>query len=314
MVFFPLLGRRRNGEPRVDKSGFEQWIGEEIRRFVREDPGNRLERLDGSPIFQEPLVGFAAGDDPIFRRLKQVIGEFHLTPAEVMGAIARERGLSVPAAEGIGVISYVLPISRETRKENALMKDRPSERWAHTRLFGEEFNRKLQAHLVSVLEEKGHLAVAPELEQSLFRMLVDEEVGWASTWSQRHVAFSAGLGTFGLSDALITAAGKGHRVGSVVVDRALDSPLRTEDVYRDCLSHQELGCRNCIKRCPADAISEAGHDKARCMEFVMKQMPVIKEEYGIDIYGCGLCQTGVPCAEGIPQANAKRKSPVSAEE
>ena len=55
-----------------------------------------------------------------------------------------------------------------------------------------------------------------------------------------------------------------------------------------------------MKRCPADAITEAGHDKARCAEFVLKQMAVIKEVYGIDVYGCGLCQTGVPCEEGIP--------------
>ena len=291
----------------MDKDEFKQWIGEEIRGFVQEDSGNRLERLDGSPIFQEPLVGFVSGDDPIFGRLKQVIGEFHMTPAEVLGAIARERGLPVPAAAKIGVISYVLPISRETRKENERMKDRTSERWAHTRLFGEQFNRKLQAHLVSVLENKGHFAVAPEMEESLFRMLLDERVGWASTWSQRHVAFSAGLGTFGLSDGLITSAGKGHRVGSVVVDRPLDSPERPDDIHRDCLFYREVGCRNCIKRCPVDAITEEGHDKARCMEFVLKQLPVIKEEYGIDIYGCGLCQTGVPCAEGIPEAGLKSR-------
>jgi len=289
----------------VDQDQFERWIGGEIKRFVEDDAGNRLDRLDGSPIFQEPLVGFVAGDDPIFSRLKQVIGEFHMSPVEVMGAIARERGLPIPATTEIGVISYVLPISRETRKENSRMKGRPSERWAHTRLFGEQFNRKVQGHIVSVLEKEGHVAVAPEMEESLFRMLLDEKVGWASTWSQRHVAFAANLGTFGLSDGLITAAGKGHRLGSVVVDRALESPQRTEEVYRDCLSHQGLGCRTCIKRCPVEAISEAGHDKARCMEFVMKQMSVIKDEYGIDIYGCGLCQTGVPCEEGIPQVDAK---------
>jgi len=289
----------------VETGEFERWIGGEIKRFVNDDPGNRLERLDGSPIFEEPLVGFVAGDDPIFARLKQVIGEFHLTPAEVMGAIARDRGLPNPAAAGIGVISYVLPISRRTRKENGRMKDRPSERWAHTRLFGEQFNRKLQAHIVSVLEEKGHFAVAPEMQEGLFRMLVDERVGWASTWSQRHVAFSANLGTFGLSDGLITRAGKAHRVGSVLVDRPLNSSQRTDDVHRDCLSHRELGCRTCMKRCPADAITEAGHDKAGCAEFVLRQAPVIKDEYGIEIYGCGLCQTGVPCEDGIPRAGEK---------
>jgi hypothetical protein len=291
----------------VEKGEFEGWIDQEIRRFVRDDPGNRLEQLDGSPIFEEPLVGFVAGDDPIFGRLKQVIGEFHLTPAEVMAAVAAKRGGSGPDATEIGVVSYILPISVRTRKENASMSDRPSERWAHTRLFGEQFNRKLQAHLVSALEERGVFAVAPEMEEGLFRMLVDGRVGWCSTWSQRHIAFCANLGSFGLSDALITVAGKAHRVGSIVVECALESPQRSEEVYRDCLAHRGLECRSCMKRCPAGAITDDGHDKARCSEFVLKQMSVIKQEYGVEIYACGLCQTGVPCAEGIPEADAKQR-------
>ncbi len=291
-----------------DISGFEEWIAEEIRGFVREDPANRFEQLDGSPIFETPLVGYVAGDDAIFTQLKQVIGEFHLTPPEVMAAVARRRNLPTPAADSLGVISYVLPISARTRSENAQSKQRPSERWAHTRLFGEQFNRKLQAHVVALLEERGHLAVAPELEDELFRIFVDERVGWTSCWSQRHVAFSAGLGTFGLSDGLITAVGKAHRVGSVIVDRHLESPARPDDIHRDCLSYQGLDCKTCRKRCPADAISEHGHDKALCMQFVFKQISEIKESYGIDIYACGLCQAGVPCEKGIPKQTAEAAS------
>jgi epoxyqueuosine reductase QueG len=282
-------------------SSFEEWIAQEIKGFVSQDPGNRLERLDGLPIFGEPLVGFVAGDDPIFRQLKEVIGPFHLTPTEAMEASTKERGIGLPANGDVGVIAYVLPISRETRRENARMKDRPSERWANTRLFGEQFNKSLQAHIVRVLLTNGHFAVAPELEESLFRIFVDERVGWTSCWSQRHVAFSAGLGSFGLSDGLITAVGKAHRVGSVVVDRAFASPRRTKDIHRDCLSFRGLSCRKCMKRCPADAISEAGHDKARCSEFVLAQIPMINERYGINIYACGLCQTSVPCEARIPR-------------
>jgi epoxyqueuosine reductase QueG len=281
---------------------FERWMTQAIRSFVREDPGNRLDRLDGSPIFEEPLVGFAAGDDPIFQQLKQVIGEFHLTPREALALAAKRRGAAVPPASEIGVVSYVLPISQATRRENKQMKDRPSARWAHTRLFGEQFNGKLQTHLVSLLEEHGHLAVAPEREEDLFQILRDESVGFASAWSQRHVAFSAGLGTFGLSDGLITAAGKAHRVGSVVVDIPLESPERPDEINRDCLAHRGFECRSCGKRCPADAISSAGHDKDRCSQFVFAQVPMIKRDYEIDIYACGLCQTGVPCEGSIPHA------------
>ena len=284
----------------MDEQQFREWISEEIGRFVRDDPGNRLERLDGSPIFQPPLVGFVSGSDPIFREIKEVIGEFYMTPLEAVEKIAEGRGVTAPPEDRIGIVSFVLPISNETRRENAKMKDTASERWAHTRLFGEQFNKKLQQHLVSVLEQKGYFVAAPEMEEKLFRMLVDEKVGWASTWSQRHVAFAANLGTFGLSDGLITSAGKAHRVGSVIVDQPLESPQRTDDIHRDCLFYRDGSCKKCIERCPADAISEQGHDKQTCAAFVLKQAGPIKERYGIDIYGCGLCQTGVSCERRIP--------------
>ena len=284
----------------MDEQQFREWISVEIGRFVRDDPGNRLERLDGSPIFQPPLVGFVSGSDPIFREIKEVIGEFYMTPLEAVEKIAEGRGVTAPPEDRIGIVSFVLPISNETRRENAKMKDTASERWAHTRLFGEQFNKKLQQHLVSVLEQKGYFVAAPEMEEKLFRMLVDEKVGWASTWSQRHVAFAANLGTFGLSDGLITSAGKAHRVGSVIVDQPLESPQRTDDIHRDCLFYRDGSCKKCIERCPADAISEQGHDKQTCAAFVLKQAGLIKERYGIDIYGCGLCQTGVSCERRIP--------------
>jgi epoxyqueuosine reductase QueG len=40
---------------------------------------------------------------------------------------------------------------------------------------------------------------------------------------------------------------------------------------------------------------------------VFKQIPIIKEKYGIDIYACGLCQTAVPCEEKIPRKKEKRE-------
>jgi len=278
----------------------EMWILEETGRFVRGDLGNRHSRLDGSTMFEEPLVGFVAGDDPIFDRYREVIGEFHLTPVEVAAKISSERGLPIPAPNQIGVVSYVLPISGATREENSKMRDAPSERWSHTRLFGEQFNQKLETHLVTELTRRGCFAVAPDLEKSIYRWLEDERVGNASTWSQRHIAFAAGLGTFGLSDGLITQRGKAHRLGSIVVNQRFESPSWPDDIHRDCLFFRGGGCMECAKRCPVGAISEKGHDKRKCAEFVFGQTPIIRERYGIDIYACGLCQCGVPCENRIP--------------
>lgn len=274
--------------------GFEKWVTSEIRRFVLEDEDNRMTGVDNSPFFDEPLVGFASGGDPIFMEFKEIIGDFHRTPQEVMASYCENIGRNAPGANEIGVISFVLPISEATREENASMKDGPSERWSHTRLFGEMFNKRLQRHLASMLEERGNLAVAPELDEH-FTTVDDERVGKASTWSQRHVAFACGLGTFGLSDGLITSRGKAHRLGSVVVEMPLKSPKRQKDIHAACIYYLNRGCKVCAKRCPVGAISEDGHNKVKCSEFVFGQADMIRERYGIEIYGCGLCQTGVPC-------------------
>ncbi len=289
----------------VNESDLKGWLIEEIRRFVREDEGNRL-LLDGSPIFEEPLIGFAAGDDPIFCSYKKIIGSFHLTPEEVAMKVAVDRGGPAPLSRRLGVVSYILPISRMTREENSRMSDAPSERWAHTRLFGEKFNRKLESHLVSELTNRGRFAVAPDLEKSVYEGVVDERVGAASSWSQRHVAFAAGLGTFGLSDGLITKKGKAHRLGSIIVDEPFDSPARPGDIHRDCLFFQDGSCMECAKRCPVGAISKRGHDKKKCADFVYGQTPVVRERYGIDIYACGLCQCGVRCEHGLPKKTRRR--------
>lgn len=90
-----------------------------------------------------------------------------------------------------------------------------------------------------------------------------EKYGYASNWSERHVAYISGLGTFGLSDGLITQAGKAHRCGSVVVEMALESTPREYTHYMEYCQHNK-GCNACAKQCSANAISAEGHDKLKC--------------------------------------------------
>ncbi|MFW6056508.1 MAG: epoxyqueuosine reductase, partial [Chloroflexota bacterium] len=54
-----------------------------IRHLVHTSRRNQLHRIDNSPIFEEPLIGVADGDDPLFQSYKTIIGDFHLTPREV---------------------------------------------------------------------------------------------------------------------------------------------------------------------------------------------------------------------------------------
>ena len=275
----------------------ERFLESAIAKFVREEPSNRR-KVDGGKYWDTPLVGFASGDDPLFKRYKQIIGRFHFTPQEIFdltfGRSKEPRRLSV--------ISWVLPASEDIRKSNRKEIKYPSLLWAHARDFGEQFNIKLRNHLSSLLRKKGYKAVAP-MNSRYWKRLKSGRVGWASNWSERHAAFACGLGAFGLSDGLITAKGKAIRVGSVVTDLPLKPSNKMYPRHRaNCLYYFNNTCKACANRCPAGAITSKGHDKDKCFEYVHGSVLRDKcAEYGVKITGCGLCQTKVPCEFEIPK-------------
>lgn len=298
----PLLnkdpGARRN-RPACD----EPWFMDAIREKIAGHPGNSMEfPFYGEPVFDEPLVGFVRGDDPIFDDLKRIIGPHHLTPAEIMAWQAANNGVPAPPAEDLSVVSFVMPITRKTKDENASRTEWLSERWAQTRLHGELFSQTFVREIVTSLMDMGILAVSPDVTPKM-RKKRYPGVGWASPWSHRHIAYAAGLGTFGMHDFLITEKGCSHRVGSFVVNlRLAPNRKRPEDIHAYCLQYQGKECLKCAARCPVDAITaEEAHDKEACYQRVAKTIKYCNRNYHIFIYGCGLCATGVPCESEIPK-------------
>jgi epoxyqueuosine reductase QueG len=129
----------------------------------------------------------------------------------------------------------------------------------------------------------------------------------ASTWSERHAAYAAGLGTFSLNDGFITEKGIAHRCGSIITNETITPTRKTcRDPWSNCLFSRDGSCGLCIERCPVGAISRQGHDKEKCQAFVYgelrKSAGVL---YGVMETGCGLCQTRVPCECKIPDGMEK---------
>jgi epoxyqueuosine reductase QueG len=188
------------------------------------------------------------------------------------------------------------------------MTEGPSRRWNHTRFQGEAYNDDLRRYVMAWLQEHGYLAVAPMLA-SYFRTFTLPN-GLASNWSERHVAYAAGHGTFSLSDGLITTRGIAHRCGSVVAGIAfVPSPRPYTHHLEYCPYPVDGSCGLCIQRCPAGAIGPGGHDKLKCREHLMvTQADWLKRPGYIGSYaGCGLCQTKVPCESGIPRRSGMQR-------
>lgn len=306
----PKLNTR--GVPRQDDPEFDEaWFTRILQDKIAGHPDNSMEYpFYGERVFDEPLVGFIRGNDPIFKEFRRIIGPHHFTPEEIMGWQAKNNNVPPPAAGDLSVVSFVMPLTGKTKEENAGKTEWPSERWAQSRLHGEMFSQTLVREIVTLLMSRGVLAVSPDVTP-LFNKKRYPKVGWASPWSHRHMAYAAGLGTFGMHDFLITEKGCAHRAGSFVVNRKLEpNRQRPEDIHAYCLQYQGIRCMKCARKCPVDAISEqTAHDKEACYQKVAKSIKYCNSNYHIFIYGCGLCATGVPCESKIPKAIQRKPAP-----
>ena len=263
-----------------------------LNRWVQESPLNRLPD-DSGPIFDPPLWGCADGDDPLWIEYQTIIGPEHLTPREVLG---------ISPWRPLRVWCWVLPIAEAIRASNRREDAVPSLWWGQQRQHGEELNDALRRQAEDWLRARGYLAVAPVISDRFVVDWAPEGKGFRSSWSERHAIYVAGMGSFSLSDGFITARGIAMRCGSLVTDAPLTvTPRRIEHPYALCPELAGGTCGVCIQRCPAGAITAAGHDKVRCLEYQREAIVPLRDSlYRVKTIGCGLCQVRVPCEFGIP--------------
>ncbi|MBI4304074.1 MAG: epoxyqueuosine reductase [Chloroflexi bacterium] len=281
-----------------------QLIEEEIKSFVRTSPTGRMPFIGDFNMFDEPLVRFASANDPLFAEYKKVIAPTHLTPHEALSQAYGKNIVDMP--KHLSVVSWILPIAEETRQSNRSQTKIPTRLWSETRWYGEKSNEALRAHMVETIKEMGYLAVAPAI-QPYFKISVNER-GKHSNWSERHIAYVAGHGTFSLSDGFISERGIAIRCGSLVTNMELPaSPRTAQGPYENCLFYAGVNCRACIDRCPVGAVTEKGHDKIRCDTYLNKELSYLLKEYNVGVGGCGLCQTKVPCEFSNPAKKIKQK-------
>lgn len=288
----------RNAQQTHHAADLAVWIESAVTDFCLTSPDNSLHNAGNERGTEEPLVGFSSGSDPLYVELQGDIGAPCLTPAQIF-AQAHPQAPARP--DELTVISFVLPKTARVKEDNRAETTYPARRWVESKHYGETFAAKACVHLVDALAEVGYDAVSPGQAAS-YTIARSARYGLAATWSERHAAYVSGLGTFGLCDGLITPRGKAVGCYSVIARAAITPTPRTyTDRHASCLFYAQGTCGLCIERCPADAISADGHDKERCRQHCFRiTVPYARSHFGIDDYGCGLCQTGVPCESADP--------------
>ena len=278
---------------------------------------NRLpKKYGGGRIFSSPLIGVVAGNDPIFLKFKEVVGAEHFTPLEMWNKCGQEELL----ANQLRILSIVFPYVKKIREESKKIIQLPrltlpADIYSVGRNYANEFMVYILKQCISYFQEKGLKAVAGVLSEDY---TIIAKGTFYSTWSERHVAFATGLGTFSLHEGLITGVGCNIRLASVITNASLEiTPRKYKEPYSNCLYFTKGTCKTCIEKCPANAISENGHDKTKCYNYgqkITRKMkirhemllkPTIRRINGklrppIYPVGCAFCQFGVPCMDKIP--------------
>ncbi len=266
-----------------------QFTEESPLNYVSKDDAIR-EELVGLKMFEAPLLGFGAADDAMFTELKkkEAVGPQFMLPNQWLDGAKT-------------VVSFFVPFSEQVKKSNYSDDGFASAEWVHARIEGQKFIVALSKYLQETLEAEGYRAVVPSCDERFHSVSawkegqegVWKDVSFASNWSERHVAFVCGLGTFGLSKGLITEKGMAGRIGSVVTDAPFEITERLyTEIYEYCIQ-----CGLCIKRCPVHAITaEKGKDHTVCAPYVSKAAAPFAPRYG-----CGKCQTNVPCESRNPK-------------
>ncbi len=293
-----------------------KFLEDAIKKYVRASTLNHLTAFDNEPIVDEPIVAFANGDDGIFQDFKSIIGEFHLTPREVMEKYIASKNWRFGnrhKIDNIGIVSWALPLTKKTRLMERKAPLGGSPRYNHSRWIGIRLYESVEQYVASLLEILRCHAIAPT--GSRFFEIKKMPGDWmAANWSERHVAYACGLGTFGLSGLMITSRGSAVYLGSVVCDRALTPTPRNPNPLANCLFHHDGSCGQCIEHCPGSAITKEGRSNITCLKNLRDEQTIKVKNLGLDkgLIGpapsCGQCSIGVPCEDRIPLLNSKKGS------
>lgn len=244
-------------------------------------------------FFLPPILSVGSAFDPGFEVLKrpEVVGPHHMMPVDWM-------------PEAKTVISLFLPFTERVIKSNTIDQREPSWEW----LFGRV---DAQAHLLAIGElirdkliENGFKAHLPYTDQRLvMRVGAYQDIPipvFSSNWSERHVAYVTGLGTFGRMTNLITKKGTCGRLISVLTDWEAEPDVKDYTGLYDYCSE----CFACYRACPGEAFDENGKTISKCSGYIRETCAKYTPRYG-----CGKCQSGLPCATTRLRNPKKAESP-----
>ena len=255
-------------------------IESEIREYVRKYE----KRPNVHSSWKDPIIAYASADDPLFFKLRDVATPTHALPQDFI-------------EDAKTVITYFLPFEEYIVRSNIDGRGSSVE-WGRSYVETNSLIGELNANIQGILEVNGYSSTLIPATHNF------SEKTLMSDWSQRHVAYIAGLGKFGLNRMLITKKGCCGRIGSIVTNLKVEPTERRKG--ESCLYKENGSCGACAKRCVNDALfeDEDKFDRHRCYEMCLYNVERLQDIGYTDV--CGKCLVGIPCSFEDPVSSMKK--------
>ena len=249
-------------------------IIEAIRAAILEyEESNHINKM-----WKEPIIEIISANDARLNILKKAVSASHLMPCDIL-----------PDAKSI--ISFFIPFNENIVRSNE-EGTMASAEWALTYVKTNDLIKKINDNIEVLMERNGYKTGKIPATQNF------DEKKLVSNWSHRHIAYIAGIGTFGINNMLITKNGCCGRFGSTIINYEFDEYKQPGEMKEKCLNKLNGSCGICQKKCIINAYENNYYDRHKCYEQCLKNSEYYKKLGETAV--CGKCVVGLPCSTKEP--------------
>jgi epoxyqueuosine reductase QueG len=239
--------------------------------------GYDLSNQEGG-MWKDPIIEIIPAEADKIKMLKEIVSPEHFMPHDIL-----------PDAKSI--IVFFLPF-----KENIIDSNNngttASKEWVNAYIKTNNLIKKINDDIEFLMMQNGYKAgKIPATHNFDVNKLI-------SNWSHRHIAYLAGMGTFGINNMLITKNGCCGRFGSIIINYKFNEYKEINIPKEKCLNKKNGSCGICQKKCVTNAYENGKFNRFNCHKQCMENGEHYKYLGHADV--CGKCVVGLPCSTREP--------------
>jgi epoxyqueuosine reductase QueG len=235
---------------------------------------------DSKDFYRKPLIKVISAENKKIIDLKRIVSPKHLLPKDILN-------------DAKSIISFFIPFTNEIVKSNIAGK-MASRKWALAYIKTNDLINNISNEVESLMKKNGFsTGKIPATHNFDKEKLI-------SNWSHRHIAYLAGIGTFGINNMLITEFGCCGRLGTIITNYEF-SHYEDIKIKEKCLYKINGSCGVCQNKCIMNAYEGSIFNRKKCYEICLKSAKYYKSIGYADV--CGKCLVGLPCSIKDPSIN-----------